>query len=254
MRAWLWQRRYGLGQIVLVVAAIQVYEAFRRLIDPDWPAAMANARRIADAEKLFGLDWEGWLQQVFLGVPDLVQAMNIFYFVGHFLLTALFFWWLYRRSRPGFSAFRDGFLVATALSLLIHWKFPTAPPRLADVGLVDTLRQLSNIDIGSDQASNYYNPVAAVPSLHAAYAVGVGVGLVRYAARWWSRAVGVVYPLAVVLTIVVTGNHFFLDAVAGVVVLGAGFLVAWSVRARRRAPRGPSGGTIAAATRGGAVR
>src|SRR4051812_36654050 len=101
-RAWVWQRRYGLGQIVLVVAAIQVYEALRRLIDPDWPAAMANAQRIAEVERVFHLSWEAWLQRAFLGIPDLVQAMNIFYFVGHFLLTALFFWWLYHRSRDGF--------------------------------------------------------------------------------------------------------------------------------------------------------
>ena len=75
--------------------------------------------------------------------------MNVFYFVGHFVLTGVFFLWLYHRSRDGFRLFRDGFLVATALAVVIHWLFPTAPPRLAGVGLEDTLLVLSGIDIGS---------------------------------------------------------------------------------------------------------
>ena len=62
----------------------------------------------------------------------------------------------------------------------MHWLFPTAPPRLAGVGLEDTLLVLSGIDIGSPTSAAFSNPVAAVPSLHAAYALGVGIGLFRY--------------------------------------------------------------------------
>jgi hypothetical protein len=251
------RRREGLLQIVLVGSAIQVYEGFRRLIDPNWPAAMENARRIADLERVLHLGWEKPVQQAFLGLPEVVEAMNVFYFVGHFLLTGIFFFWLYHRSRPGFRLFRDGFLTATALALIVHWGFPTAPPRLAGMGLVDTLRQLSDIDIGSDAASTYYNPVAAVPSLHAGYAFGVGIGLALFARRRAARALGLVYPLAVLLTIVVTGNHFVFDAIAGIAVMGLGFLAVWLVRrlrplARPRLRKRPA--ILAHATRGGAVR
>ena len=55
--------------------------------------------------------------------PDLVRALNLFYLVGHFVLTAVFFCWLYRRSRPGFALFRNGFLAATAIALVVHWTF-----------------------------------------------------------------------------------------------------------------------------------
>ncbi len=247
------KRYYGLTQITLVVAAFQVYEAFRRMIDPNWGAAMANAHRIVSVERITHLGWEQSLQRAFLQIPDLVQAMNVFYFVGHFLLTGIFFFWLYHRSCDGFRSFRNAFLVTTALALLIHWKFPTAPPRLAGVGLQDTLRQLSHIDIGSDRTSSYYNPVAAIPSLHAGYALGVGIGLALYARRHWVRILGALYPAAVVLTIVVTGNHFVLDAIAGMAVLAAGFLLARTVPGRRL--KGGGGGAIlASATRGGAVR
>jgi PAP2 superfamily protein len=243
------RRRDGVKQILIVVGALQLYEFGRRLIDPDWPVAMANARRIVDLEQVIGLGWEGQLQDWFLQLPDLVRAMNVFYFVGHFLLTAVFFVWLYRRSRDGFRLYRDGFLVATFLAFLIHWKFPTAPPRLADVGLLDTLRVLSGIDIGSDAAETYYNPLAAVPSLHAGYALAVGVGLWRYARNRVVRLTGVVYPALVVLTIVVTGNHFVVDAIAGMLVVGIGFAAALAWRGRA-----PGGAILTPATRGGAVR
>ena len=237
------RRRHGLTQIVLALASIQAYEAVRRILHPDWPVAMANAHRIQLLEGYAHIAWERSLQQALLGLPDLIQALNLFYFVGHFLLTSLFFLWLYRRSLEGFRLYRDAFLTATALALLVHWSFPTAPPRLAAVGVLDTLRQFSGIDIGSTEASAYYNPVAAVPSLHAAYALGVGIGLVRFGRSRLLRAAGVLYPPAVVWTIVVTGNHFVFDAAAGVPVLGAGFAAARATRA-----------ILAAATRGGAVR
>jgi hypothetical protein len=168
-----------------------------------------------------------------------MQALNIFYFVGHFVFTGIFFVWLYRRSWTGFRSFRDAFLIATAISVVVHWLFPTAPPRLAGVGLEDTLLVFSGIDIGSPTSAAYSNPVAAVPSLHAAYALGVGIGVIRYGRSHLVRLAGAIYPPLVVLTIVVTGNHFVLDAVAGIAVIGAGFLVVrwWRGRSRQGSSR-----------------
>lgn len=229
--------RDGLVQIAVVLAAVGAYEAARMLITPNWQEAFANARSIVSLERVTGLAWESSLQRVFMEMPSLVQAMNVFYFLGHFLFTGIFFFWLWHRSRDGFKLFRDGFLIATAVSVFLHWQFPTAPPRLADVGLQDTLLALSGIDIGSPNSSALSNPVAAVPSLHAAYALGVGIGVIVFG-RWLVlRVAGAIYPPLVVLTIVVTGNHFFFDAIAGVAVLAAGFLVAWRLRAGRRERR-----------------
>ena len=228
---WSWlKRRDGLHQILIVVGGFEIYEGLRQFIRPNWPAAMANAHRVFDLERWGHFAWEGALQRLFVeGVPDLVKAMNLFYFVGHFILTGIFFFWLYHRSRHGFRSFRNAFLVASVVALLVYWKFPTAPPRLADIGLDDTLRTLSNIDIGSRHSSAYSNPVAAVPSLHAGWAVGVALGLIRYANARPLKVLGVFYPVVVLLTIVVTGNHFLLDAVAGVLVMVIGFMVSFRV-------------------------
>jgi hypothetical protein len=233
-------RHYGVTQIAVVVAAIYSYELARHAIDPNWRLAHVHALKVMHWERLIGIDWEHGLQSAFLQIPDIVKAMNVFYFVGHFVLTSVFFVWLYHRSRPAFRRFRDGFLTATAIALVIHWQFPTAPPRLADIGLQDTLRTLSNIDIGSPTSSSFSNPVAAVPSLHAGWALGVGVGLIMFARPLFWRVLGVLYPISVALTIVVTGNHFVLDALIGYAVMAAGFLLAWVVLERPRGRARPT--------------
>ena len=229
-------RRDAAAQIAVVLGAFAAYEVARHAMQPNWSQAFTNARRIETVEEVLGVAWEQSLQRAFLAIPDLMQALNVFYFVGHFVFTAIFFVWLYRRSWDGFRSFRDVFLIATAISVVVHWLFPTAPPRLAGVGLEDTLLVLSGIDIGSPSSSAFSNPVAAVPSLHAAYALGVGIGVFRYGRSKLTRAAGVVYPPLVILTIVVTGNHFVLDAVAGIAVLGAGFFAVrlWQGRSRER--------------------
>ena len=246
-------RREGLRQIVVVLGAVAVYELTRIAMKPDWTAAIANARRVTRLEDLLSLGWESQVQDAFLAVPDVVRAMNVFYFVAHFLITGVFFFWLYHRSRGDFRIWRDGFLLATLIAVVIHWRFPTAPPRIAEQGtIVDTLNSLSGIDIGRPGTSALSNPVAAIPSLHAGYAVGVGVGLFRFARSWPWRAIGLVYPALVILTIIVTGNHFVLDALAGIAVLAAGFLLAPPLR--RAIGRRRNGAILASATRGGAAR
>jgi PAP2 superfamily protein len=231
-------RRDAVAQIAVVLGAFAAYEAARHAMQPNWSQAFANARRVETVEQVLGVAWEQSLQRAFLAIPDLIPALNIFYFVGHFVFTAIFFVWLYRRSWDGFRSFRDAFLIATAISVVVHYLFPTAPPRLAGVGLEDTLLIFSGIDIGSPTSAAYSNPVAAVPSLHAAYALGVGIGVVRYARSSLVRVAGALYPPLVVLTIVVTGNHFVLDAVAGIAVIGAGFLAVRWWRGRQREESG----------------
>jgi hypothetical protein len=232
-------RRDAGAQLAVVLGAFAAYEVARHAMQPNWSEAFANARRIESVEQVLGVAWEQSLQRAFLAIPDVIPALNIFYFVGHFVFTAIFFVWLYRRSWDGFRSFRDAFLIATAISVVIHYLFPTAPPRLAGVGLEDTLLIFSGIDIGSPTSSAISNPVAAVPSLHAAYALGVGMGVVRYARSSLVRLAGALYPPLVIVTILVTGNHFVLDAVAGIAVIGAGFLIVgwWRGRSREHGSR-----------------
>ena len=219
-------RRDALVQLSVVLAAVGAYETARLALHPDWPLALDNARRIAAWERDTGLAWEAPVQEALLRIPALVLALNAFYLAAHFLVTGLFFVWLYRRSRAGFLLFRNAFLAATTLALLVSWRFPTAPPRVAGLGVVDTLRRFSDIDIGSPGTQGLTDPVAAVPSLHAGWAVGVAAGIVLYGRPRVVRMLAPLYPVAVILTILATGNHFVLDALAGVLAMAAGFALA----------------------------
>ena len=236
-RARIWLRRLDLPvQIVLIVGLAESYRLLRRLIPTDWPLAIANAHHVAHLERALHVEWEGGVQRAFLHLPDVVKTMNWFYLSSHFLVTGVFFVWLYWRSREGFAIFRDGFLLGTAIALVIHWRYPTAPPRLADMGIKDTVQMYSHVNIGEPHHERFSNPVAAVPSLHAGWAIALGAGLMLYARTWLGRIAGLVYPLAVLLTIVVTGNHFVFDAVAGALVMAIGFAATAPVRLRFAEP------------------
>ena len=223
-------------QISLVIGLAEAYRLLRRLIPTDWPQATANANHVLRLEQVSHFAWEQGVQHWFLRFPELVRGMNWFYLSSHFVVTGAFFIWLYWRNREGFSIFRDGFLLATAIALVIHWRYPTAPPRLAHMGVRDTIGLYSGVNIGRPHHERFSNPVAAVPSLHAGWALALGVGLMLYARNFFLRAVGVLYPSAVMLTIVVTGNHFIFDAVAGALVMAVGFAATAPFRVAAREP------------------
>jgi hypothetical protein len=223
-------------QIGLLIALAEVYRLLRRLIPTDWPQAIANAQHVERVEQVAHFAWERGIQAWFLQFPQVVQGMNWFYLSSHFVVTGAFFVWLYWRDRDGFAIFRDGFLLATAIALVIHWRFPTAPPRLADMGIKDTIDLYSGVNIGRPHHERFSNPVAAVPSLHAGWALALGVGLVVYARHYALRILGVIYPSAVLLTIVVTGNHFIFDALTGALVMAVGFAATAPFRIGEREP------------------
>jgi hypothetical protein len=236
-----WGRRFlyrldPLLQIGLVIGLAEAYRLLRRLIPTDWPQAIANAHHVLRLEQVSHFAWEKGIQGTFLRFPELVKAMNWFYLSSHFVVTGAFFIWLYWRNREGFSIFRDGFLLATAIALVIHWRYPTAPPRLAQMGVRDTIDLYSHLNIGRPHNERFSNPVAAVPSLHAGWALAHGVGVQLYAKNIFLRAAGVLSPLAVLLTIVVTGNHFVFDAVAGALVMAVGFAATAPFRVPAREP------------------
>jgi PAP2 superfamily len=216
-------RHDGLAQVAVVLGAVGAYEAMRLAVRPDWPLALEHAREVAGWERVAHLAWEAPLQRLLLQVPVLVDAINAFYLGAHFAVTGLFFLWLYGRSKPGFRLFRNGFLVATTLALVVAWRFPTAPPRVAGLGLVDTLQRFSGLDIGSPGSGGLSDPVAALPSLHAGWAFGVAAGVLVYARSPAVRALACLYAAAVTLAILVTGNHFVVDALGGALVMALGF-------------------------------
>jgi hypothetical protein len=220
------KRRPGWAEIGIAIALYGVYEVVRGFGGTDIPAAMLNTDRIVELEESLGFFWEKAIQDASLSIPGFDAALGVAYMALHFVGTALFLVWAHRRRPDVFPLLRTVIVVSTALALIGYIAFPAAPPRLAGLGFQDAVSDGAGVNLSSDLLGALYNPVAAVPSLHFGYAVIVGAGLFLYASRRWVRWVGAAYPAAMLYIIVATGNHFFLDALAGGLVVAAGWWIA----------------------------
>jgi hypothetical protein len=118
--------------------------------------------------------------------------------------------WLHQRRPDVYPLFRTTLLLASGVALIGYLTFPTAPPRLS-IDLLNGRTDRLPVNINNGLVGDLYNPYAAVPSMHAAYALVVGAALLQQGRHWLIRAAGVVYPMFVVFIVVATGNHFLFD-------------------------------------------
>lgn len=221
------QRRWPI-EVALFAAMLLVYQASRALVVGDEAVALKNAFDVIDLEKVFGLHFESSIQGWMLDNLHLTQTLNQFYIWAHLPVTAIFFIWLYRRRRAVYPFVRNAFFVTNVLALAVFVAFPVAPPRmLSGEGFVDTLSLISGIDLHQGNLSGWFNPYAAVPSMHFGYALMVGVITALLARNYIVKALALMYPALVFFTIVGTANHYVVDALAGGLVLAAAFLLTW---------------------------
>jgi len=149
--------------------------------------------------------------------------------------------WLWRRRRDAYVPVRNVFLAANALALAVYALYPVAPPRLvAASGLADVLQVHGGVDLHGGLLSGFFNPYAAVPSMHVGYAVLVGVVGWRLFAAPAARLAAVAYPAFVSFVVVATGNHYVVDGLAGVAMLVGGALVVRRLGLPWRIPAGPT--------------
>ncbi|MGD9696000.1 MAG: phosphatase PAP2 family protein [Thermoleophilia bacterium] len=216
-------------EVALFAFALLVYQGSRALVVGEPSTAFRNAAEIVRWEKGSGLFVETSIQQWVLNHIRLVEVLNYFYMYGHWTITPLFFIWLYRRRARLYPYVRNAFLAANGIALVCFMVFPVAPPRLlSSQGFVDTLNNISDIDLHGGVLAGWFNPHAAVPSMHFGYALMIGmVGLVLLRS-WPLRLLALAYPAVVFLTITGTGNHFVLDALAGGLVVAVSFIVVWA--------------------------
>lgn len=217
-------------EVAIFAGALVFYQLSRALVIGKPSTAFENAAGIINWEKGSGLFLETTIQQWVLNHIELTEALNYFYLYGHWTITPLFFIWLYKRRRRVYPYVRNAFLVANGIALAVFMVYPVAPPRLAATGegLVDTLNYISDVDLHGGFLSGWFNPHAAVPSMHFGYAVMIGmVGLVLLRS-WPLKMLAVAYPAVVFVTITGTANHYILDSVAGGLVVAVGFVGVWA--------------------------
>ena len=247
--------RYGwVRETLIVLGFYYVYQTIRSLADHGVTSrAYRNARLLVQWERDIWIFHEQAIQQAFLGATWFIKVMNIYYGTLHFVITVGLLIWMYRKRHGGYKAMRNLLGLTTALALIGYWAFPLAPPRLYkcndnipvpgpdgfSIGrcFVDTLDKVGGLwSYHSPVAKAVANQYAAMPSLHFAWSVWCAIVLVRYSRHTVVRVLGVLYPVLTLFAIVVTANHYFLDAVGGAIVIGT---AAWILRVvdRRRTAR-----------------
>lgn len=217
LRGFAWPLRAWplLREFCLLLPAGLLYFVVRGATESQADEAVARAERIITLEQAIGLFVERRAQQAILEHSILVDLVTWVYTWGHWPVIVPFVVWIWHRDRAAYRTVRNAILISGAIGLVIFASFPVAPPRLLpDWGFVDTVTQRSN-SYRVLQPTALTNQYAAMPSLHFGWNLLVGIVIARFARNPVTRAFGVLLPLAMFASIVLTANHFILDGVAG---------------------------------------
>jgi hypothetical protein len=215
-------RRFSLRrEVALLLGVYALYLLVSRLVLRRRGRARAavNAARIVAVEERLGVYVEPAIQRALLRRPRLVHGLNVGYGLFNFTLTVGWLVLLYRRRDERYHRFRRACVLAHIGAQPVFLLVPTAPPRVLD-GFVDTLSEISGVDLEHPVLVRFYNPVAAMPSLHVAFAVVTGAEMASRSDSLVVKTVAHAYAPLVATVVAGTGNHYVLDAVGGAV-LGA---------------------------------
>jgi hypothetical protein len=210
-----------LWQLSLWFAFLLAYQVARGVADRNTAKAFENALTVIDLEQKSDALFELSLQRIIHSSELLTELTLWTYWMSQFTVVGLALLWVYLRRNDAFLRFRNTIMLANVIGLAGYVLLPTAPPRMfPGFGFVDTLAQFGNVNHGSALVELASNPYAAMPSLHAADALIVGVVLATVVRRRIFKLLWLVWPAWVWFTVMATANHFWLDIVAGIVVAG----------------------------------
>ena len=220
--------------------------------DTDVPLhAFNNAMKMIRVERALGLYHEETIQEMFLAHDWFIKLLNTYYGTAHFVVTIGVFIVLYRRRKDVFPLYRNALAAMTGLAIVGFALFPLMPPRLLDApcppadfggaciahemrnyngatnfGFVDTLDVYGGPwDFDDSSIAKMSNQYAAMPSLHIGWASWCAFGMFPLMRKRWTKVATMLYPASTLFTIIVTGNHYWIDGIGGLIVLGLGFLI-----------------------------
>jgi len=225
-------RPNALQELLFVGFAYFIYSQVRGLAGSRVVDAFSNGYRVVRLEQDLGIFKELTLQTWAVSNSFVMQVANFVYVWGLFPLlipTAIFLMW---RRPQVYVLVRNAFLLSGAIAAVCYLLVPTAPPRLMDLGFIDTLGSSLTPGYSSLPGVNHY---AAVPSMHVGWSFLTAVALFRGFEGSRFRAAFLIWPAAMFSATVLTGNHYILDGALGIIVASAGLFVA--IRIQRRAER-----------------
>ncbi len=212
-------------ELAIVGFAAAVYGAVRAVTQGSAAQAVANAEGVERLERTLGIGWEQSVQSLVIGSDVLVRLVNWIYIWGHWPVIIAAATFLYVSRPAHYRVLRNAIITSGLIGFVFFYKIPTAPPRLVEIGLVDTVLQQSHA-YRALQPPSLTNQYAAMPSLHFGWNLLVGIVLFAAFASVAVRVFAVAMPLAMGFAVVATANHFVLDIAVGVVVVTVGLAVA----------------------------
>ncbi len=223
----------ALAQLGIFVLADLLYETVRGIAESNQAVPFQNARTLVSTEKSLHFFVEQSIQSWAMGHRFVIDFANFMYVNSHFVITTTALVWLYLRHNDRFYFVRNMFVVAMGLALVGYLLLPTAPPRFfPELGFVDTLSYYVNVKHDSGLVTLFFNPYAAVPSMHVAFALLIAGPAMLVVKRKVFKALWVLYPFVVTFVVVVTGNHWIMDALAGAAVAATAAIVSARVLSR----------------------
>ncbi|MEU2792098.1 phosphatase PAP2 family protein [Streptomyces sp. NPDC007100] len=230
-------------EVLLIAVSYWVYSLIRNAVPEQKAQALKNADWIWQAEQALGIAVEKTVNHAVDSVTWLIVSMNYYYATLHFILTIGVLVWLYRWHPGRYAAARLALFATTGVALLGYYFYPLAPPRLMDGGgFIDTVIVHHTWgSMASGNLASMSNQYAAMPSMHIGWSLWCGVMIALIAKPVWAKALGLLYPATTLMVIVSTANHFWLDAVGGILCLafGIGLAFAWYAALPHRLPRLP---------------
>ena len=214
-----------------------LYQVARGVADRGAEEAFTNGQLLIDVERTISSFVELDIQRVVLNAGDgLVQVLNWTYWNSQFTVIGVALLWVYFRRTEHFLRLRNTLLLANTLGLIGFMAMPTAPPRyFPELGFVDTIAGESSLNHGSGLVQLASNQFAAMPSLHAADALILGIAMIIACRSLVAKVIWALWPAWVWFTVIATGNHYWLDVAAGVAL--AALAISVVAMFERRRPR-----------------
>jgi hypothetical protein len=249
-------------EVLIGVAVYLVYSLVRNRFgsaDGDPGPAFGHAKEVISIERWLHLYFEAHVQSWYLDLParGLIRLWNVYYGIAHFLVTLVALMWLFRRDQARYPLWRNTLAFTTCLAVVGFAAYSLMPPRLLDdpgvyggcqiyaadaidhVGgkppadachkydYVDTVDRYGGwISFGNDGYKDVSNQYAAMPSMHIGWSTWCALVMVPLLRRRWAKVLAALYPVVTLMCIVVTGNHYWIDGVGGLIALTAGFSLA----------------------------
>ncbi|MGI9607064.1 MAG: phosphatase PAP2 family protein [Acidimicrobiales bacterium] len=214
-----------------MTGALLFYLGVRRLTEGDELEAVGNGLELLRLEAALGLNVEAELQNLVIGADWAITLFNWIYIWGHWPVLASTFIWLFFRHRTEFVLFRNSLVISGLIGLVIFAIYPVAPPRLLEIGMVDTVAELSQA-VHVMQPPSMVNKYAALPSFHVGWNFLVALAIFRAAPIRAVRLAALAGPAAMSASVVLTANHYIVDGVVGIAIA----YVAWMVAHRMPVP------------------